>query len=219
MTEKRTDSGEAQGAERVDTRRRRLGQAIAAGVPVLAALQHRPVRAAWVCHSPSGFTSMTVAASYRPREPMFCSGRSPGFWRNRTHAWSRTPYEPGKVVVKTDKSTGEKELKFIGGTRFFDVFLSGTTHFRVAAPKELSLLEVLYLGGAEDPAEMGAHFVAALLNAASGRTDPLPATGVVQMWQDFIATGGAAGGYYEPPPGFDRWYAEDIKEYFYSTWA
>ena len=76
------------------------------------------------------------------------------------------------------------------------------------------MMRVLTLKGHQDPKQMGAYFVAALLNAASRRTDPLPPYQVRDIWQEFIATGA-----FSPPPGVDRWDAELIKGYLETTWA
>lgn len=185
---------------RVDVTRRRLGQAAIGAVPVFLAMRHRPVRAAWACHSPSGFSSMSLNTSYQPNEPQFCKGRSPGYWLNH----------PGEWPAGFNPALKAKD----GGTRFVDTFGGGAGHFRVRNPQHLTMMKVLTLNGGQDPQQMGAHFVAAMLNAASGWTDPLAPYTVRDMWQEFIATGA-----YAPPPGVDSWDAELIKGYFSSTWA
>lgn len=184
----------------VDATRRRLGQAALGAVPVLLAMRHRPVRAAWACHSPSGFSSMSLNTSYQPNEPQFCQGRSPGYWVNHPDNW---PAGFNPALKAKD-----------GGTRFVEAFGGGGAHFNVSNPNNLTMMRVLTLKGYQDPQQMGAHFVAALLNAAAGMTDPLKPYTVRNMWQEFAATGS-----YSPPPGVDRWDAVLIKGYFESTWA
>ena len=58
---------------------------------------------------------------------------------------------------------------------------------------------------------VGAYFVAALLNARSGRTPVLTETNIRQMWNDVVNLG-----YYEPAAGI-RWTASNVVTYIKTT--
>jgi hypothetical protein len=76
----------------------------------------------------------------------------------------------------------------------------------------LSLMQVLLLGGNLDPYQLGAHFVAALLNAEMGYTkDVLTVPAVKNMFNEWDMNG-----CYEPSAGI-QWYAEDIVRYLQTT--
>lgn len=206
----------------VDRSRRRVTTAAAAAVPAFFILRPRLGAAASNASVGSGTSQDTIS----------CSGRSPGFWKNHPDKWP-AGCKPGSPTLVADSGggaspsqggvrysavdsvlAGQSEIAFEGGTSFFDLVAWGE-HFQVPQPEQLSLMSVLHLpGDKEDPYRMGAYFVAALLNAKSDLTRPLPVETVQEMWRQWIRQG-----YYSPPSGVDRWYAEDIKRYFETTWA
>jgi hypothetical protein len=68
------------------------------------------------------------------------------------------------------------------------------------------------LGGEGDAAQLGAHCVAALLNAAKGWTNNvLTESQVRDMYNDFVNNG-----FFEPTAGV-KWYAQDIVDYLVTT--
>lgn len=189
-------------AEAVDQRRRRLTTGVAAAVPAFFILRHRSVRAG-MCESMSGWNATSsMHPSSDHGQDYVCTGRSPGYWKNHEDAWP-APYKPG---------TAKK--KYADGTLFYEVF-APIAHFTTTdpAPDDLTLMNVLRLQGHGDPEKMGAHLVAALLNAAAGKTQPVSVDRVKDVWQQW-----AFSGVYTPPPGVDEWYAEDIKLYLATTW-
>lgn len=184
--------------EQVDERRRRLATAAGAAVPMFFVLRHGRARAQTVSGSPGS-----------PQMGSTSFGRPPSFWKNRPDQWP-SGFDPGSPKVENLARQG---LPNTGGTRFFDVFQWGD-HFRAAESKRLALMDVLRLHEEEDPYGMGAYFVAALLNASSGMTEPLPVGRVQDMWQQW-----STRGFYSPQSGVDSWYADDIKRYIETTWA
>ena len=74
-----------------------------------------------------------------------------------------------------------------------------------------SMMQVILLGGNGDPYQLGAHCVAALLNAKMGWTPVLTEAQVRAMFNDY-----ASYGYYEPTAGV-KWYPADIVTYLKST--
>jgi hypothetical protein len=74
------------------------------------------------------------------------------------------------------------------------------------------MLDVLQQnGGGGGYASVGSYIVAALLNAAAGRTPYLSAATIRKMWNDLISFG-----YFEPTAGV-RWNADQIETYLRST--
>ncbi len=218
--ERQTENGGDANRGAVDRSRRRVATAAAAAVPAFFILRPRLGAAASNASVGSGTAQATPS----------CSGRSPGFWKNHPAEWpiSCKPGSPAFVAEGGGRGapsidlqgseegmlSGQSEIAFEGGTPFFDLVAWGE-HFQVPRPEQLSLMSVLHLpGDKEDPYRMGAYFVAAMLNAKSGLTRPLPVETVQEMWRQWTRQG-----YYSPSPGGDRWYAEDIKRYFETTWA
>jgi hypothetical protein len=60
-------------------------------------------------------------------------------------------------------------------------------------------------------ASLGSYVVAALLNAADGKTPYLPASTIRKMWNDLISFG-----YFQPTAGV-RWNADQIEAYLRTT--
>jgi hypothetical protein len=74
------------------------------------------------------------------------------------------------------------------------------------------MLEVLQqAAGGGTYGNLGRYVVAALLNAAAGRTPFLPDTTIRRMWNDLLRKG-----YFEPTAGV-RWGAAEITTYLRST--
>ena len=136
-------------------------------------------------------------ASGPGKEYASCTGRTPGYWKQDQHfsSWP-APYYP----VTT---TG---LGATTATMFHQAGFQGSQF------SGLTLLDVLgEQGNAGGYAALGRHIVAALLNAASGKTPVLSVFAVLTIWNDFVATGR-----YEPTAGV-YWDADKIVAYLKST--
>lgn len=218
--EKRQDvekAAEGQPRERVDVRRRRIGQAALGSVPVLLALQHRSVRAqTGQCMTVSAFSSMNVSNLNRPYS---CTGRSPGGWRNRTDFWVGTSVDPGYYenedgVLTTGGGSTNDWTKWIGGTRFRDVYGDPSGVFtNVSGASDLSLMQVLWLQG-NDHAQVGGYFVAAMLNHLKGWADPYDEYTLRDVWSQYATTGT-----YTPPGTGDAWDRDMIKAWLARSWG
>lgn len=73
------------------------------------------------------------------------------------------------------------------------------------------MMQVIWLGGNADPQQLGAHIVAALLNAKMGWTPVLTEAQVIGMFNEWNLNG-----YFEPTAGV-KWYAADIVAYLQTT--
>lgn len=168
----------------VQQARRRLLRGGLAAAPVLMSVASRPVMAggqAGRCTPASSFASINAS---RPDELYHCSGRTPGYWKQSQffHLWP-SPYKP----------------QGNNATQFDDVFGAAGGY-----PGK-TLLDVLSLeGNAGGRDALARHIVAALLNAASGKTpaDVLSVSTVKAIWRDFVSQG-----YYVPTAGI-QWYAD-----------
>jgi hypothetical protein len=170
--------------------RRKLLKLGVGATPVLMALASR---SAFACHSttPSAFGSV---CNSRPELLQSSNGCSPGYWKTHTG----TSYWPSPYCSNAIKSGS----KTVPATTFKSVFCAN------GAPNPFgnttTLLEVLESGGGGSKAVARAC-VAALLNAASGRTPSsiLKADDIVShIWYQY-----ATRGFYEPIAGI-KWYSD-----------
>jgi enamine deaminase RidA (YjgF/YER057c/UK114 family) len=187
------------------TRRRLTGSAL--GVSAILTLASRPVLGGGIggiCFSPSGFQSGNLSTH---GTPITCCGRTPGYWGNNSatsHPWP-SPYLPGTCTGNGTQAT------CTGGTLFY----SGTTGFSPGAhaPSAYlgkSMMNIVRFWN-QDPYQLGAHIVAALLNAKEGWTPPLTESMVRDIWNSY-----AMNGYFEPTAGV-QWDAPTIVAYLQST--
>ena len=161
----------------------------------------------WACNSPSGFLSGNL--SFHGTPPT-CLGRTPGYWS--THDWI-SPYKTGSCIDRQHKqdykswsnSGSSSGTMYNDSTLGFDCFAYGLKY------KEYSMMQVVLLGGVGDTFQLGAHCVAALLNARMGWTPVLTEAQIRNMFNEY-----AAKGYFEPTAGV-KWYPEDIVTYLKST--
>lgn len=198
----------------VNDSRRRFTQA-GIGVSAIFTLASRPVLAGQ-CFTPSAAVSGNLSTHGTPPS---CSGLSPGFWKEHPTAWV------GGITPGTCNSTNgnscNKLENWSGGTPFHPYF-SGATFMinKGNGQTSLSMMQVLQLnngngsnpvGYPTDPDNLGAHIVAALLNALSNYTPVLTSTQVVGMWNEW-----ATKGYFEPTVGV-QWNSAQIVAYIKST--
>jgi hypothetical protein len=165
--------------------RRHLLRGAAGAGPVMLTLVSRPVIAGEACRTASAFGSINAS---RPGGTVYCSGRTPGYWKSHT-PWP-SPY----------KASGSH------ATQFDAVFGS------VGGYPGMSLLAALNLGAGGKDA-LARHIVAALLNAAQGWTPAsiLSATLVKAIWTSYVTKG-----YYSPTAGVN-WNADQIVTWLLST--
>ncbi|RRJ84332.1 hypothetical protein D0544_04275 [Aestuariirhabdus litorea] len=97
-----------------------------------------------------------------PGEPVLCAGLTPGFWKNHLRDWPE-PYDPGELPLGWHPNNGQNTLVLEGGTLFNEYFTYRAGYFDDDPPA--SMLEVMQKEGYDDKYRLGAHAVAALLNA------------------------------------------------------
>ena len=205
----------------VDQTRRRLTGAALAGSGVLLTLASGPVLANGACLSPSGFQSGNLSRPNRVNLP--CSGRTPGYWGQKNSinqsAWAAASCEPGKCTSNSGNCdlTGWHDTNGTIATKFCDTFpCSGAlANYQyvpgIFPPAKMSLMQVIHLNGSQDPYQLGAHLVAAYLNARSGK-NLMPSVSVVLA----IASSLAASGTYSPASGV-TWTSQDVVTYLKTT--
>ena len=192
-------------ASSADQSRRRFTQSGLAVSGVILTLASRPVLAE-VCASPSGFQSLNATAnpgvSHTGKHQAVCSGRAAGFWMDNPGSWP-TPYVSG-----TNQNGGgggsNKRSASKAGTLFRDAFRTSSSPY-----SKYTLLEVLQMQN--DPHQLGAHLVSALLNAAAGLTPVLSTEKVITICHEYDQKG-----YFEPSAGI-KWNPADIVLYLKST--
>ena len=151
------------------------------------------------CFTPSGFVSMPTS---QHGKPSYCSGRTPGYWKQSRHFSSWVPpYYPTTV-----SGPGGHQA-----TKFTDVFYGASSPY----PSATTFLQVLGMQGGP-PNDVARHIVAAVLNCAAGWTPVLTVPVLRGIWSEYINTGGGTVGYFEPTAGV-KWYHDDIVNYLLST--
>lgn len=215
-----------QNAEINSSRRKLTGAAL--GASAIFTLASRPVLAG-VCQSPSAAVSGNLS---QHGTPTTCSGLSPGYWKEHPESWP-SPYTPGTATAPSGSNgNGYKNQaeNWSGGTKFHPTF-SGN-RFKAdldnnskTAKTSLSMMQVMQMSdgsnpwGLTDPDNLGAHIVAALLNAKKGyTTGVLSETQVISMWAEWGNTGGPNGGYFQPTAGV-RWSSAQIVIYIKTTFV
>lgn len=187
-------------AQSVDESRRRFGKSGLAASGVILTLASQPVLGQLACQSPSGFQSGNVSPH---GQPLLCMGRTPGYWGERPEEWPKPPYDPGSCATRCNIVDN-----WTGGTLFGRVFTRGGG---AAGYSHYSMMQVIHLNGNQDGYQLGAHIVAALLNAQMGWTPVLTEQAVKDMFNEW-----ASSGVYHPTAGVD-WYAADIIAYLKTT--
>ena len=189
-------------AKSPDNSRRSFAKSGLVASGVLLTLSSRPVLGALVCKSPSGFESGNISFH---GTPISCAGVSPGYYMNHTN-WP-SPCVADKTVTTYTKKTGTT-TKVTPGTMFKTMFNCSGYGKNLAS---FTMTQVLQQGGQGDPYQLGAHCVAALLNAISGLTPVLTAAQVKNIFNEFDLKG-----YFEPTIGI-KWYQGDIVAYLKTT--
>lgn len=158
----------------------------------------RPAQATeYLCRAPSAWGSLHKSGPGKQYQT--CSGRTPGYWKQQQHfnQWP-IPYVP-----VTQPPLGYPASSFHG------VGFSGNPNMFFGT---MTLLDVLGEGGnAGHHVALGRHIVAALLNAASGKTPVLTVSMVLNIWNEYVTRG-----YFEPTAGV-QWDAGQIVKYLETT--
>lgn len=201
----------------IDQSRRKLAGA-ALGAGAIFTLASRPVLAG-VCNSPSAAASGNLSTHGTPPN---CAGKSPGYWKNHNN-WP-SPYQQGSCTNSCNLAQS-----WTGGTLFHSVFMpptNGSNSFVAdldnnasTAKTSLSMQQLLKMNdgnnpwGLTDKDNLGAHIVAALLNARAGLTPVLTENAVIGMWTEW-----ATRGKFSPKAGVD-WTSAQIVTYIKSTFS
>lgn len=207
-----TNAGDAEVT--INKSRRRLTGAV--GVSAIFTLASRPVLANQ-CVAASAAASGNLSHHGTPPQ---CNGQTTSFWsssQNKT-AWP-SPYQQGTENTTStlgimDGGGSSSPAKWSGGTTFHPEFFG--TKF-MANNQSLTMNQVMVMNnnsylGLTDNDNLGAHCVAALLNAASGRTpDVLTVEKVKTMWSECQTKG-----YFEPIAGV-KWSPAQVVTYLKTT--
>ncbi|MHB1293181.1 MAG: hypothetical protein ACYCY5_13495 [Sulfuricella sp.] len=211
MAEQSLPQGATSPAQSVDESRRRFGKSGLAASGVILTLASQPVLGQWACLSPSGFQSGNVSTH---GQPTLCDGRTPGYWQ--TADWQRAGLDRGTCTPTPNNGNGNgnvcnKSTEWSGGAQFSTYFNVTGNATRYA---DKSLMSILWMNGTgtEDPEQLGAHIVAALLNAHMEWTkDVLTVQAVKDMFNEWAATGS-----YAPTAGV-TWNRTQIVAYLQTT--
>lgn len=192
--------------ETIDGTRRRFTTSGLVVSGVLLTLASRPSLGDVVCKSPSGFLSGNASTHGTPQT---CLGRTPGYWGNHPENWP-SPYLPGNCNSGKGNSCTDSS-NWSGGTRFADMALGFHCSGYGSIYLKYSMMQVIWLGGGGDPYQLGAHIVAALLNAKMGWSLMLSEAQVKNIFNEYNSKG-----YFEPTAGV-KWYPAEIVTYLKST--
>lgn len=196
------------------SRRRFTRAGLGASGGVIMTLASQPGMAC-VCKSPSG--SLSNGLNSRNPKSNSCSGGStPATWASNSNWPCGSTVTFGSLFSCTSGTYAQyrdfplKNL-LIGGKTYAD-----GTPVPASPTKDQQKLTVYDASFDANNANLGQYLAAAYLNAAAGKTPFLKVAAVQSLWNEWIQTGGAAGGYYTPQVG-TRWDATHIKNYLKST--
>jgi hypothetical protein len=176
--------------------RRRFTKAGLAASGILMTLASRSALGC-VTVSPSAFASANTS---RHGPPSRTNALSPGYWKNAVpggHHKNPNPAWP-----------------FSGDTLFKNVFPGAGAYLgaNFGAATFLDLLITPNNFDTHSPNQLGRDFVTAYLNAVTGGTPFLPATTVVNMFEELLHQG------YYVPTGTIHWSAFQVASYLEGTW-
>ncbi len=163
--------------------------------PVMMMLGQRPAFGA-VC-TVSGFISATPGnVSAVRHEVTGCGGLSPGAWRTPYSGagdWTLTPWSPGGTAsALAPEGLGKRGSP---GDPSYGTLMEDAFAYSGGYLVGNSMYDVLWMNGSSDPGQLGAHLVAALLNAAAGlypSTAGLTVSDVQNMYFQLSSTGSYA---------------------------
>lgn len=168
---------DAKNQTQVDESRRRFTKVSAVATSgVLISLASRPVLAnqCSISGMQSGNTSQPGMVT--------CEGCTPGFWLNPVGCVRWSPYSPGNCLEKAGHNgNGSCKNWDSSGTKFHSVF-AGTLY------GNKTMAEVIQLNGGADQYQLGAHAVAALLNATHLQNYGYTSGEIINMWSTYYAS-------------------------------
>jgi hypothetical protein len=182
--------------------RRRFLKGAAGAAPILMTVASRPVLGAQC--TPSAWVSGNLSDHGHTR--LSCGGRSPGYWKARPRRWDVTHYRPGTCKEDLDYRHSTCTAYKGDGTAFNAVFPAGNSYY-----DGKTLMQVLWLDGGGDPYQLGAHIVAALLNADSIADYGMKPEDVIEIYRQLVTTG-----MYKPSAG-DSLTAQDVVLFIQNT--
>ncbi len=184
-----TEGSEAPGGQ--FEHRRRILKGAAVATPLMMTVASRPVLGAQC--TPSAWVSGNL--SDHDHDRLSCGGRSPGYWKANPHRWAGTGFNPG-TCEETSRFGTCYEYNSDGTPfhRFNRLDRRGV--FPGHYYRNKTLMQVLWLRGHQDPYQLGAHIVAALLNAASFPDYGMTVRQVIHMYGQL-----ARRGYFQPSTG------------------
>ncbi|MDD5612395.1 MAG: hypothetical protein PHF75_05085 [Gallionella sp.] len=196
-----------------------------------------------VCHSPSGFLSGNASAhgtpsscsglspgywgthpeswpgpyqagkcgsSYSNRSSQDSSSKSSSSDSSSKSSSSDSSSDSNSAASSLKLNTCTKATDWSEGTNFRDVF---NCYGNGSIYAQYSMMQVIWLNGNQDPYQLGAHLVAAMLNLKSGYTPVLTENVLFSIYNEWNRKG-----YFEPTAGV-QWYAPDIVSYLQSTFS
>ena len=159
-------------------RRRFLKGAGIAAPAVILTVSSKPVLARHC--TVSGTLSGNLS---NPDDDHYCSGRTPGYWKNHPDSWPY-PYTAGRCVSITP---GGVCNEYADGTPFHSAYTNSSGQRGPFSGDEYgnaTMLDVLVMSGVDDRFRLGAHAVAALLNALYFGQESFGYTEdqIIEMW-------------------------------------
>lgn len=118
-----------------------------------------------------------------PNDDHYCAGFTPGYWLNHASDWP-VPYYPGEC--QSAHGAGGCD-SYVNGTPFHSAY-TNSGGMRGPFGGDLfgkqSMMEVIRLNGSDDRYQLGAHAVAALLNAVHFGAEIFgyPPEQIIEMW-------------------------------------
>lgn len=145
--------------------RRRFGKAGLAGAGVVLTLHSQPGMATgtqMACFAPSGLISGKIQS--KNTVVRSCQGRSPGYWKNKDQRFWPSGCQQG--------------------AKFTSIFPSGSSNVPYGT---YTLMEMLNCSDNVDKYNVGAHMVAAYLNAKSVSNYVVPMATLQAMWLEYFS--------------------------------
>lgn len=183
--------GESQNANQaVDTSRRSFAK-VGVVAPVIMTLASRSALGA-VCTT-SGFVSATPATASGARNIVAsCGGLSPGAYATPDSGAGGWPagYTPGGLNLSG--STGSRPEGLRKRNNPLGTTMAEGFNYSLGYLATRSMYDVIWMKGYNDPGQLGAHLVAALLNAASGlypSPNGLTVSNVREMYRQLSVNG------------------------------
>lgn len=139
---------------RASRRRFIIRSAVVGSSPILMSLASRPVLASQC--SISGMLSGNLSGPQ-----VTCHGLTPGYWGQHPNDWGQLGYSPGGCVQGWVGMHCKNNDYASDGTKFHDRGLG----FAGNLYGDYTMMQVIQLTGTGDQYQLGAHAVAALLNA------------------------------------------------------